>query len=156
MDVSKSASVDSRHVRAKGLRKRWPIAVLVAILVIVGAAAILAARGAFGNMMNTSSLSKTAFDGITVGGQVEVVFEITSMPSDKQLVGNLLESAFNSAYHRTSETLMITVAPDTSVVMGQIAEVKPGAVIQIRGQRTDEHSVTAQRIVILTSYVTVQ
>ena len=107
-------------------------------------------------MMDTASLSKTQFDGIAVGGQVEVVFEITSMPSDKLLVGNFLEPASDGAYRRTPDTLNITLATDTSIVMGQTSDVKPSAVIQIRGQRSDTHSLTAQRIVILTGYVTVQ
>ena len=156
MDVSKSAPAESRQTRAKGLRKRWPIIVLVAILIVVGAVALTAAQGAFRNMMDASSLSKTQFDGIAASGQVEVVFEITSMPSDKLLVGNFLEPGSNGVYRRTPEALNVTLTPDTSIVMGQTSDVKLGAVIQIRGQRSDTHSLTAQRIVILTGYVTVQ
>src|SRR5437016_5413282 len=137
MDVTKSAPTDSRTGKGNVLRKRWPLIALVAILIMAGVAAIIAAQGAFRNMMNPTSLSKAQFDAVAPGGQVEVVFEITVMPSDKLLVGNFLDPASGGAYRRTADTLNVALAADTSVVMGQLSDVKPGAVIQIRGQRTD-------------------
>lgn len=156
MTVPKSASTETRQAGAKGSLKRWPIIILVAILLIAGGLAVFAALGAFGKMMTMPNSSKTQFDTLAISDPVQLVFEITSIPSDKQLVGNLVESASDNVYHRTAETLTVTVAPDVNIVMGQTTDIKPGAVIQVQGRRTDTRSVAAQRIVILTGYVNVQ
>lgn len=156
MSQVSEAAVGTRSPAIKMIRKRWRILVTGAILVTVGLVAVIAAQSAFRSMTDTSALSQTQFDGVATGGQAEVVVEITSMPSNTLLIATLVQADSNSAYRRTSESLTITLSPGTNIVMGQASDVKLGAVLQIRGQRADAHSFNAQRIVILTGFVSVQ
>lgn len=156
MDMSKQGSVKARPMWLQALRKRWAVIALAAVLILAGIVGALAAQEAFQKMMGVSGTSKTQFDAIPVGGQVEAMLEIKAMPSDKLLNATLLEPVSDGTYQRTSTTLNINLAADTKVVMGQASDVKAGAVIQIQGRRDDEHTVSAHNVVILTGYVAVQ
>lgn len=105
--------------------------------------------------MKASSLSTAKFNAIATAGQAEVVVEITSLSSDRLIVGNFLEPT-DGAYRRTPDTLSATVTSDTPVMMGQKSDVRPGAIIHIRGRRTGSHSMMAERIVILTGHIAVR
>jgi len=156
MDVSKPSDVvNSRQTWAALLRKRWAIFLLVMVLVVTVLIGIVASAAIQG-MMRVSSSSAIQFNAASLGDEVEIIFEVASMPSSSLLVGQFVEPNEDNTYRRASDTLNITLQSDTRIIMGQASDVQPGAVLQISGVKSAADSVTATRLVILTGYVTIR
>ncbi len=153
--IYEAVTSNPRPPAINALRKRWRLIFVGAVLIAVALVAVFAAQSAFGGMMSVSGLSQVQFDGVAVHGSARVVVEITSMPAPRCSSATSCKTASDSTSRRTSETLNITFTPNTNVVMGQASDVKPGAIIQISGLRSDAHTLIAQRVVILTGYVSV-
>ena len=73
------------------------------------------------------------------------------MSSSNLMNGNLLQKNSDGSYSRTGRTLRVQWNADSSFVMGSSQQVKLKSVLQISGRVGEDHIVTANQIVILTS-----
>jgi len=107
-------------------------------------------------MMGATTMTEVEVSVVSPGGEIEATLEVGGTPSEDVLQGTLLERQGDGTYQRTKRTLNVRWRSDTPVVMGKKADVHRGAVIQIKGKSRLDRSVEAERIVILTGYVTVR
>lgn len=94
-----------------------------------------------------------------VGEEVDVVCEINAQPSEYLLegvVGEPSEREPFSLFHRTEHVLRVHWSPATQVIMGEPGEVRPGALLRVRGKRRSKNEVDAERLVILTNAARMQ
>ncbi len=106
-------------------------------------------------MMSAKPMTEAEVSLVSPGGEIEATLEVTGTPSEDVLQGTLLERQGDGTYRPTKRILSVRWRSDTPVVMGKKADVHRGAVIQIQGKSRPDRSVDAERIVILTGYVTV-
>lgn len=131
--------------------------VLLGLLIVLLLAAVGIPLIFFGQMMMGSEpMSESQFTEATPGAQVEIAVEIVEAQADDLLMGEVLERDDDGTYPRTGQMVRIRWQPgSTSIVMGQQDDVEPGAVLQVRGIIDPEGVLDADRIVVLTSSVTV-
>jgi hypothetical protein len=89
------------------------------------------------------------------GTEVKVVLQLMSV-GDGSAEGVVLEKQSESAYRKTSQTLRVRYPQDVSVVMGSTRDIRKDAVMHVTGTMGDDKLLYVSRIVILTSYVSVQ
>jgi hypothetical protein len=105
--------------------------------------------------METQAASKSKFSQSKTHDEAKVVVEIVDA-SLRKFSGRLLEQKDESHYVRTGESVEASWDKDTKMVMGKGEDVRAGAIVHITGKVTEDHSVAAAQIVILTGYVKVQ
>jgi hypothetical protein len=139
--------------KSVGILRRYPWAIL-SVGLLTGM--IIPVYLISNRMMSAKPMTEAEVAAVSLGGEVEATLEVTGTPSEGVLQGTLLERQGNGTYQRTNRTLSVRWRSDTPVVMGKKADVHRGAVIQIKGKSRSDRSVDAERIVILTGYVTVR
>jgi hypothetical protein len=85
----------------------------------------------------------------------KIVVDVTEA-SEERIRGKLLEKQDETHYARTGNQAEIVWGKDTALVMGKAEDIHTGAIVHVTGKVTDDHSVRAQQIVILTGYVQVK
>jgi hypothetical protein len=102
--------------------------------------------------------SRADFREAGPGAVVEVAFEIDAPSTSNVLAGPLLEEQSIGTFERTSQPVRVQVTANTPIILGTPADLHPGAIVQVRGTLNGDgtHLIVAQRIVVLTGYVTVQ
>jgi tetrahydromethanopterin S-methyltransferase subunit A len=94
-----------------------------------------------------------------VGEEVDLVCEVTARLSEHLFEGTLGEPSERELfrlYRRTEYVLRVHWSETTPVMMGELSQVAPGALLRVRGRRRAENEVDAERLVILTGVARVQ
>jgi hypothetical protein len=145
----------TRHGWFGTARRRW---LILGGLLVVGllAAVIVAVLASRMMMMGSAPDSAQRVAGATSGEHITAVLEVTTVSTDGLLLGRVLERRSETLYQRTDHILQMRWNADTPVVMGQPHDLITGAVFQVSGQMDAARILNADRIVILTGYVTVQ
>lgn len=102
--------------------------------------------------------AKTSADSVLQarpGQGLKAVVRLEGTPRADVYTAELLESVDGTIYRATPNHLQIALLPETEVVMGSAADVRPGAVVQVAGTIDREHTIRAKRIVILTGFISV-
>lgn len=132
-------------------QQRWLArAGLIAILLIVAAAAaasMMAMRSMRAQPITAAELRRSA-----PVKPVDVAIEITAAQGARYS-GRLLESSGKSRYRRTATALSFTLRDDVQLVMGDRADLRPGAVVMARGRLRNSTLANVDRVVMLTGYV---
>lgn len=93
------------------------------------------------------------------GEEVDVACEVTARLSEYLLEGTLGEPNEREPfrlYRRTEYVLRVHWSEATPVIMGELSQVAPGALLRVRGKRRSENEVDAERLVILTGVARMQ
>jgi hypothetical protein len=102
----------------------------------------------------TPPLTWVELQSAAPGAEVSVALAVTDLPAPDLLAGTLLEADEAepfSAYRRTAHPLRVRWTPAAQFVMGDSTDLRPGALIRVRGDFHDGPLIEAQRLVILTS-----
>jgi hypothetical protein len=134
-------------------RRIW-FALIALVGLLIGAAIWKSARMA--GTMSAAASGEQQFLQSTTGTRTKLVVEIAESGADGTIKGKLLQRKTEQVYTRSTSPVMVHSDPQTKVVMGAPSDIHPGAVIHVTGPVRDDHSITAEQIVILTGYVQVQ
>ncbi len=135
-------------------RRRWLI--LAGLLVIGLLAAIIVPVLVSRTMIGPAPDSAQRVAGATSGEHITAVLEVTTVSTGGLLAGRVLERQSETLYQRTDHMLQIRWNADTPIVMGKPQDITTGAVFQVSGQLDAARILNADRIVILTGYVSIQ
>jgi hypothetical protein len=91
-------------------------------------------------------------ENLAVGADAKVIVRL----DDADLDAHLLEGRGEGPYRATGRVLKLTVADGANLVMGSRADLTPGAIVQAEGLMTDQTSLAAKKLVILTRFVKVE
>jgi hypothetical protein len=72
------------------------------------------------------------------------------------LDAELLERVTDSRYRATGKHVTLYLSSETPVVMGSIADVKPGAIVFVYGVATTAGHADVKKVVVVTPYATVE
>lgn len=133
-----------------------PLWLALAVLVGLGLAV---AAGFYSSrvMMRAPTAGVTQLAAAQSGTPLNIAVEVTAIPAPGLLDARLLDSQ-GSEFIRTPETVQIQLQSGTEVSMGNMRDLRPGAVLQVNGVKRDPGAslLTANRVVILTGYVQVK
>lgn len=135
---------------AGGKRLLWAVAIL-ALLSVVTAIGFDVFRRA--TRMRVAPTNAAITMQAQPGQKQKAVILLKALESTDLYSAVLLESSDGSTYHQTTSAIRLAVTPNTSVVMGRKADIKTGAILQVNGQMTAEHTLRASQIVVLTGFV---
>ena len=144
----------ARHGWFGTARRRWLI--LAGLLVIGLLAAIIVPVLVSRTMIGPAPDSVQRVAGATSGEHITAILEVTAVSTDGLLSGRVLERKSETLYQRTDHMLQIRWNADTPIVMGKPQDITTGAVFQVSGQLDAARILNADRIVILTGYVSIQ
>jgi hypothetical protein len=137
-------------------RGRWVVLVSVVALFFVAA---IVARVAARVSLTQLPRPTTRTDFLLAGPDetVDVAVEASTTPSADVLAGNLLEEQSFGSYQRTNQVVRVRYASTVPVVLGSVADLRPGTILQVHGRvgGTDGNLIVADKIVILTGNVSV-
>ena len=136
-------------------RGKWVLLTLTAVAAaaIVAAVAFDVVRRA--GQMRAATTPAAAVLQATAGSPVKAVVRLEEVREGGTCLAQLLEALDEEAYRATSTRVRVALTPETQVVMGSDADVKPGAVVQVAGTIDREHAIRVRQIVILTGYIRV-
>jgi hypothetical protein len=103
--------------------------------------------------MKTQAAGPAQFLVLKPGEVAKIVFEVTAMPSDNDLAGKLLEKQDETHYTRTATEVELIPVAKTAIVMGNRANIRKGAILQVTGTLDENHILHANQLVVLTEYV---
>ena len=89
------------------------------------------------------------------GDTAKFVEEVSDANGNGILTGIVLNKKTDDLYLRTSQRATLHWNNQTKIVMGKSDDLHPGAVIHVTASAQQDHSFTAQQLVILTGYVKV-
>ncbi len=106
-------------------------------------------------MRSPASIAPAPLATMAQGSRVDLVVQVSAVDGERLQV-RVLERRGDS-YVPGSASLHVALTPATRFAMGRRADLKPGAVLQLRGTMEDAGSsnLRATRAVILTGYVQV-
>ena len=90
------------------------------------------------------------------GEVTKIVMEIAEATGDGRIRGTILKKKTEDIYTRTTGQIHVTTGSETKFVMGKPVDVRVRAVVHLTGVMQQDHSVAAQRVVILTGYVKIE
>jgi hypothetical protein len=143
--------------KAEGISQtlRW-VLFLVLLAVAMGWAVRTAlARAA---MMKTADTPAERLQASAAGTGAKVVVRVDRIEG-QALKATLLERVTDAVYRRPNGgggVLSAVVGPETPVVMGNVEDIVPGAVVQLAGTLDSHHTLLASQVVIVTGYVRVE
>jgi hypothetical protein len=112
---------------------------------------------AMGRMtMGTPTASEAQVTASAAGDQLEIALEVTAAPDGGPFAATVLERSDQGTYRRSSRALRVRWGSDTSLVMGRVNDIRPGAIVQARGRMGIDDLLEADRLVILTGSVVVR
>jgi hypothetical protein len=130
----------------------WVLATFVVIAALGGIAFDVARRA---DSMHIAATGSSALLNAPAGAAVKAVFHLGAAEGTDAYDAEILDNVNGTTYRGSRSRIRIVLSPDTSVVMGAGADIKPGAVIQASGTMAASHTLRASQIVILTGYVRV-
>jgi hypothetical protein len=128
--------------------------VLMAVVIMAAAWAAWKAMGRM-NSMDASAAAASQFEQFKPGDTAKIMVEVSEAGAGT-LTGKILEKESETVYKRSEKLARVSYSPDTKVVMGKTADIKPAAVLHITGAVGNDHALQAQQIVVLTGYVRVE
>jgi hypothetical protein len=124
---------------------------LILVLLAVGGAVLLLGQDIRRRAVAMQPASQAA-ESLAAGAEAKVIVRL----DDAELDAHLLAGQGEGPYRATGRTLKLTVADGASVIMGSLADLTPGAVVQVEGVMSGESSLAAKKLVILTRFVKVE
>lgn len=144
--------VTANSVSSNRVRPLW--AILLAIL--AASSAVFVWRGAEKAIrMQSGVTGESRLSSLRPQQTASMVVEVAEAPQG-ELRGHLLEKQDDTHCTRARDEVAIRWNPSTAILMGQAADVRPGAIIHVTGTVTKDRRVEARQIVILTGYVQVK
>lgn len=131
-------------------RRRAGVLIVVTVVLFLGAGLYY-----IRSMMQVADTTFPELEATPQGEQVEFLARIVTV-NEAELTVEVAEALSMEEARLTGETLQVTGHREAPVVMGKPADVQPGAVVQVEGEKRDDGVVAAGRIVILTGYVRVR
>ncbi|MFI4921352.1 MAG: hypothetical protein ACHQAZ_06900 [Gammaproteobacteria bacterium] len=127
-------------------------------MVLLGLAFAVAAGLYSGRTMTLAR--PAAVTEITAGNSgtaMDVAVEVTGISSSGEIDARLLTKR-GDGYVHTAQALKLHLMPDVRFVMGAHTDLKPGAVLQVRGllESASRRLLDAKQVVFLTGYVKVE
>ncbi len=139
--------------RGRPQRKSFgPLLLGVLILAAIAAIVIPFYLGFSGMMAGSAPQSAKQLAAASPGSQANVAIEVTSLPAQTMLEGNLLQKNADGTYSRTGKTISVKWG-GSKFVMGGSSDIKVGAILQASGILNPSDVLTAQQIVVLTTSV---
>lgn len=147
-----------RNVAAPPAASRATKGMLIAVLALAVVAALVIPGLLLRSMTKMpQSTSISELKATALGSPVEVVIMVNSVAAGDRATGQLLQANADRTYRRMPNVIRIIRSESTRIMMGTLSDIRPGAIIAVRGSRTKEAStVDASRIVILTGYARIQ
>jgi hypothetical protein len=134
-------------------RGRWLVAAFVmALLVAVAIPMVSMGRMLIGPPPATAGQLASAGPG----DRLDVAIEVSGPVANGLASGVVLEQVESGTYRPTGQVVHVRFSTQAPVVMGQVRDIRDGAVIQVRGQLSSAGDLVAERIVILTGSVRVE
>jgi hypothetical protein len=128
----------------------WTLAIL-ACLAAVARIGFDVNRRAGG--MRTVTATAASILAAAPGARIKTMVRIERATGPNSYAAEVLESRDGVNYHPTPTHIRVVLGGDTAVVMGGVADIAPGAVIQLSGKTDDAHTLHAKKVVILSGYV---
>jgi hypothetical protein len=143
------------NATTNSIKSRRPVWVLM--LAVLAALSLAFVRQGAGRMMRmqTQAASNAEFAQLRAQDDAQIVVEVTDA-AEGRIRGKLLEKQDETHYVRTAKAADMVWGKTTAIVMGKAEDVRWGAIVHVTGKLAADHSVQAQRIVILTGYVKVK
>jgi hypothetical protein len=107
----------------------------------------------------TPPLTLDQLHAASEGATVDVVLETTTQPEGHMLSGTFLdptEKSPFSAFRRTDQTVSFRWTDQTTIVMGEPADVVLGGIFRAHGTLGPEAIVDASRVVVLSHVATIE
>jgi hypothetical protein len=115
----------------------------------------LLAAPATAQMQPPIPMSPAEFSNATAGQTIKLVVRVAAVKRTA-LSAELLDRQSDSLYKATGKTVSLYLPEDTPVVMGSLADVKPGAVLFVYGTATTPGHADVKKLVAVTAYVKVE
>jgi hypothetical protein len=117
-----------------------PIAKWSSFLLLLAVVMVWAVRGVLlrADRMKAADTQASAFLAMTAGTQTKAVALLDGV-AGKNLKGHLLQRETDTVYRQTDatgSTVDAVLMPETSVVMGKVDNIVPGAIVQLSGSRS--------------------
>jgi hypothetical protein len=116
---------------------------------------MLLAAPAAAQMQPPIPMSSTEFSNATAGQSIKLVVRVAAVKRTA-LSAELLNRESDSLYKPTGKLVSLYLPEDTPVVMGSLADVKPGAVLFVYGTATTPGHADVKKLVTVTAYVKVE
>jgi hypothetical protein len=147
-------TLDEHAIAAATRRMRWVWSIVAAV--VIGSIAVIVWQAASRSVGMSVAVTSASTDALVPGIQGKWVLEISSVDPSGVARGIVLDKKTETAYQR--ETARVTVYSDaqTRIVMGSLADMRAGAVVHVTGTLRPDRGIDAEKIVILSGYVTVQ
>ena len=148
---------DSENKSGDDIAAYTALGVFVPLLIIIGLGlAVAAGMYSNGGMRVPAPANAASVYSAQPGVAMDVVVQVTGNPVSSEFDSVLL-SKTDSGYKRSTDILKIALLHETSIIMGQRADIWPGAVLQVRGTiaATNKKLLVAKRVVMLTGFVSV-
>jgi len=136
-------------------RGKWALLTLTSLAAAVIVAAIVLDVVRRAGQMRAATTSAAAVLEAPPGSLVKAVVRLEDVRGASACRAQLLEALDGETYRVTSTRIHVALTPDTEVVMGSDADVRPGAIVQVAGTIDSEHAIRVRQIVILTGYIRV-
>jgi hypothetical protein len=134
-------------------RMIWTL-VVSACIAVLGAISFDVYRRA--TAMRTTNTTAANVLAAKSGERVQAVVRIEASDGQKTYSVELLQVDAGGEYRETSSRLRVRLAADVSIGMGDTADMKPGAVVQVSGVVDGTHTFDIHKVVILSGYVKVK
>jgi hypothetical protein len=107
------------------------------------------------HMRRSPVVSAAAAQAAQSGGTVKAVVRLERLGESGRYLAATLTSVDETTYRESGSHLELELTPQTAFVMGNAADVRPGALVEVAGTLAAAQVVRARRIVILTGYIKV-
>jgi hypothetical protein len=152
--IAKEGCMESdSKVVARRARVVWGLLIVVVVLLL---ALAVWKSGTTARTMSAASSDEQEFFRSAVGSTTKFVAEITEVSAEGKIKGRLLRKRTEEVYARTAAAAIVQSNENAQMVMGNPSDVQSGAVMLVIGTLRKDHSVAAERTVILKGYVRVQ
>jgi hypothetical protein len=137
-------------------KSRLPLWIIIAVCGVIGASGVAwVVHDVFqrAERMRPAATPASVIMQAAPGTRVQGVMRVDGPIVSDSFQATLLDKQGEASFSQTSSVIRLSLSTESSVVMGGIADVKPGAVIQAAGAFGPDRTFHASQIVILTKYV---
>jgi uncharacterized protein DUF5666 len=131
----------------------WAVATLTGVVGLGGIAWIVGDVWMRAGMMRPAATPPAMVVAARDGEQVRAVVRLRAADGRSAYTVELLDKVDDTTYRKSATVVRVAIAAETSFVMGALADLKPGAIVQVSGTMDSGGVVQAKKIVILTGYV---
>lgn len=135
---------------------RWVLVLAVATAFTIATAISVGRRTMRMTSAMAAAADQNAFAKLAPGSKTQAVVELTSSNQKGDAQGKLLDREREDLYRRTATQVAIHYNDSTPVIMGKREDIHANAIVHVKGTVSDDHSIEAEQIVVLTGYVKVQ